>query len=113
VPIAAVAVVIAVLLVRHLLIRRSLASRVEFEMLPSLHFDPTPEEVERFARQLTRTRPAESWGRPRRGVSVRIRMATDEEGKLGYSIAGPAGSQSVLRHPTYRQVDIIRPTVPE
>ncbi len=103
---AAAAALIAVLLIRHFIIKRSLSTRVEYELLPSSTFDPTQEETQRFALQLTRTRPAESRMRPRRAASVRITLATDDDGNLGFTLSGPRQASSVLRHPTYSQVEM-------
>lgn len=96
---------IAVLLVRRLLVRRALAHRVEYDWLPTNSFDPSAEDVSRFAAQLTRTRPAESRLRPRRGASVRLSMRTDPSGRLLLRIGGPVNAGSVLRHQSYPQVE--------
>lgn len=100
---------IAVLLTRRLLIRRALAHRVEYDWLPTTSFDPSTEDVSRFAAQLTRTRPAESRLRPRRGASVRLSMRTDPSGRLLLRIGGPVNAGSVLRHQSYPQVELREP----
>lgn len=92
--------------VRQRLVRRQLARRVTYELLPSSSFDPAPEDVARFAHQIARTRPAVAWLRPRRGASVRIRLSTDDDGQLCYQVSGPASAGSVLRHQTYPQVEL-------
>jgi hypothetical protein len=106
VTVLAVAVLVAVRLIRHLLVRRQLAARLTYDLLPSTSFDPSAEDVARFAYQLARTRPAAAWLRPRRAASVRIRLHTDAEGRLGYQVSGAASAGSVLRHQTYPQVEL-------
>jgi hypothetical protein len=91
---------------KQMLARRQLANRVVYDLLPSASFDPSPEDVARFAHQLARTRPAVAWLRPRRGASVRIRLHTDAEGRLSYQVSGPASAGSVLRHQSYAQVEL-------
>jgi hypothetical protein len=102
----AVAVVVVVGQIRQMLVRRQLARRVTYDLLPSSSFDPTPEDVARFAHQLARTRPAVAWLRPRRGASIRIRLYTDDQGHLCYQLSGPASAGSVLRHQSYAQVEL-------
>ena len=107
-----VAVLVVVRHVRQLLVRRQLARRVTYALLPSTSFDPAPEDVVRFAHQLARARPAVAWLRPRRGASIRIRLYTDDEGHLSYQISGAASAGSVLRHQSYAYVEL-REAVPE
>lgn len=104
---------IAVLLVRRLLIRRALTHRVEYELLPTTSFDPTPEDVSRFAVSLTRVRPAESRMRPRQGASARLAMGTYPSGKLLLTLSGPRSAESVLRHQSYPQVELKKPRAAE
>jgi hypothetical protein len=106
VVVAAVAVLVAVRLLRQMLVRRQLSRRVTYDLLPSTSFDPSPEDVARFAHQLARTRPVVAWLRPRRGASIRIRLYTDAEGRLCYQVSGPASAGSVLRHQSYAQVEL-------
>ena len=105
---AILALTIAVVVIRRLLARRALARRVTYNLLPTTSFDPTPEDVERFAFQLARTRPAESRWRPRRTASVRIRLFTDGDARLTYQLSGPVHADSVLRHQGYAQVELRR-----
>jgi hypothetical protein len=63
--VAAVAVLVAVGALRQMLVRRQLSRRVTYDLLPSTSFDPSPEDVARFAHQLARTRPAVAWLRGR------------------------------------------------
>jgi hypothetical protein len=107
---AAAAIAIAVFLIRRHRTKALLASRVTYTLLPTLSFDPSKEDVDRFALQLTRTRPAESHFRPRRGSAVRIRLTTDDTARLVYQLSGPRHADSVLRHPTYAQVETLAET---
>jgi hypothetical protein len=107
---ALVAVLAAALLagryLRQIMVRRQLARRVSYDLLPSMSFDPSAEDVARFAYQLARTRPSVAWLRPRRSASIRIRLFTDAEGRLCYQINGPSSAGSVLRHQSYPQVEL-------
>jgi hypothetical protein len=104
------AVLVALLAVikigRRRLVCGQLARRVTYDLLPSSSFDPSPEDVARFAHQLARTRPAVAWLRPRRGASVRVRLHTNAEGRLSYQVSGPSSADSVLRHQSYAQVEV-------
>lgn len=57
-PAAGIAAAVAgVVVLRWVLTRRALASRVVLELLPSEEFDPTPEDVEQLVAALGRVRP--------------------------------------------------------
>lgn len=103
---AVAAGVFAVTVVRRRLVRRMLSGRVSYTLLPTTSFDPTLEDIGRFAHQLARTRPAESRLRPRRGSSVRLRLHTGEDARLTYELSGPKNADSVLRHQAYAQVEL-------
>lgn len=100
---AAVAVMIAV--TRHVLSKKALARRVKVCLLPTDTFDPTPEEIIRFAGQLSRVRPAVSLA-PRHTAAVRLRLATQPGGLVRHEVHGPARAASVLRLAGYAQVDL-------
>ncbi|HEX5495212.1 MAG TPA: hypothetical protein VFX70_11630, partial [Mycobacteriales bacterium] len=86
--------------------RRAMAGRVGYELVPTNSFDPTAEDVRRFAEQLRRTRAVVSWPVPRRACGVRVRLSTGCDGRLGYRIEGHRRAESVLRQPTYAQVEV-------
>ncbi len=69
--------------------RRALADRHVYDLLPSTSFDPGPEDVRRFARQLASLRSTGRGLLPRRAAGVRVRLHTDEDRKLVYSVEGP------------------------
>jgi hypothetical protein len=100
------AALLAVRYVRDIVVRRQMARRVTYDLLPSTSFDPSAEDVARFAYQLARTRPAVAWLHPRRSASIRIRLHTDDEGRLCYQVGGPSSAGSVLRHQSYPQVEL-------
>jgi hypothetical protein len=100
------AVLLAVRYVRNIVVRRQMTRRVTYDLLPSTSFDPSAEDVARFAYQLARTRPAVAWLHPRRSASIRIRLHTDDEGRLCYQVGGPSSAGSVLRHQSYPQVEL-------
>jgi hypothetical protein len=99
-------VLLAARYLRNIVVRRRMARRVTYDLLPSTSFDPSAEDVARFAHQLARTRPAVAWLRPRRSSSIRIRLHTDGEGRLCYQVSGPSTAGSVLRHQSYPQVEL-------
>ena len=111
--VAVLAVLVAARVLRQILVRKELARRVTYDLLPSASFDPSAEDVARFAHQLARTRPAVAWLRSRRGAAVRIRLYTDAEGRLSYQVSGPSPAGSVLRHQSYAQVELRAATVGE
>lgn len=104
--IAATVVLIAVLLLRRLVVRRHLAQRVSYDLLPTTTFSPNTEDVLRFAAQLARARPAASRLLPRRAASVRLRWHTGPDDLLRLTLEGPTNAASVLRHRTYAAVEI-------
>lgn len=97
---------LAVLIVRYVLTRRALAQRVAYQLLPTNSFDPTPEDVLRFAIQLAETRPAVAWRTPRRALALRVRLTTGTDARLAYHVEGPRTASSLLRHQTYSQVEV-------
>lgn len=87
--------------------RTLLKERDEIQLLPSNSFDPTPEDILRFAAQIGRTRRTLGWLVPRRARAVRIRLALNGEGQLGYWLSGSRRAGSVLRQGTYPQVELL------
>jgi hypothetical protein len=113
-PAAVVAVVFAALGVvaaRVLVTRRTLGSRTRLVLLPSEDFDPSVEEVVRFAGQLARLRPTvRGWVDPR-ARALRVLIETDPAGRLRYSVEVPARSIGLLRTAlaTYERVELRDP----
>lgn len=96
----AVAVVIAVavlVVVRRVMVVRTLRSRVRFTLVPSDAFDPSPEAVESFAAQLARTRRAVAGFLDGAAGAVRIQVAPNEVGLVGYGLEVPKRARSALR----------------
>jgi hypothetical protein len=106
--VGAVALLIVVLLVRRVLINRRLSQRVSYELLPTTSFDPSSEDVLRFANQLARTRPSVWSGAPAAGTAIRLRLTTRPNGQQTYVLEGHVTSTSVLRHQSYPHVEIRR-----
>ena len=102
------ALLIAVWLIRRVRTRRALARRVAFQLLPTNSFDPTVEDVLRFAMQLAETRPAVAWRVPRRALALRVRLTTGSDARLAYYVEGPRTASSLLRHQSYSQVEVRR-----
>ena len=102
-----VAVVVAMMTMGRAKLRaRRLGQRSVVAMVPTRTFDPTLEEVLRFANQLVRTRPATRHLSPRGASAVRVRLMSIPGGGLVTEVEGPARSQSVVRLGCYGEVDL-------
>ena len=102
-----VAVVVAMMTMGRAKLRaRRLGQRSAVAMVPTRTFDPTLEEVLRFANQLVRTRPATRHLSPRGASAVRVRLMSIPGGGLVTEVEGPARSQSVVRLGCYGEVDL-------
>lgn len=100
------AVIIAVRVIRHRKTTAALQDRGAFDLLPTNTFDPTPEEIHRFARLLQRTRLAAPGWTPRRAAAVRIRLHTVEHGRLAYRVEGPRRAAATLGQQTFAGVEL-------
>lgn len=89
---------------------RALRQRVAVAMVPTETFDPSVEEVSRFASQLTRLRPSTHMT-PRSALGLRIRLTSVAGGQMAYQIEGPERSRSVLRLAGYGEVELRAATV--
>jgi hypothetical protein len=85
------------LVVRALLVRRTLRSRVGVELLPSEAFDPQLEAVVRFASQLARTRRAALGWLDRPACTVRLRLTTGADGLVHYTADVPRRALPALQ----------------
>ena len=114
-----VAVVVAMLTWGRAKLRsRRLGQRSAVAMVPTRTFDPSLEEVLRFANQLVRTRPATRHLSPRGASAVRVRLMSLPGGGLVSEVEGPARSESVVRLGCYGEVDLrpveaLRPPPPQ
>ncbi|SEF37132.1 hypothetical protein SAMN05421837_112245 [Amycolatopsis pretoriensis] len=107
---AAVAILIAVFVLRRHLRSHHLRSRVRFDLLPTAGFDPSPQAVVGFAHQLGRVRPVRGWV-PQSVVGVRIRFSTDPKfGKMVMSVEGRESVTGVLNKLVYPDVEVRRAT---
>jgi hypothetical protein len=107
---AAVAILIAVFVLHRHLRSHHLRSRVRFDLLPTVGFDPSPQAVLAFAHQLGRVRPVHGWV-PKGAVGVRVRFGTDPEfGKMVMSVEGRESVAGVLNKLVYPDVEIRRAT---
>ena len=100
------AVVIAVLWLRRRLRAAALRHRVGYDLLPTTSFDPSAEDILRFARQLQRARLAAPGRTPRAATAVRIRLHTDASGRLAFRIEGPSRAASALSQQAYPGVEL-------
>jgi hypothetical protein len=96
-PVAAgsVGIVTSVVLLRAMLTRRALASRVTLDLLAAEDFDPTSEDVEQLVAGLGRVRPRGGW-LTRAASAVRFEVATDAEGLVRYRISAPGRCRPAL-----------------
>jgi hypothetical protein len=112
--IAAVAIVALVLLVvavaaTRLKMRRELAARVSFAVIPTESFDPSPEEILRFAAGLSRTRRVVRRLGAGRTDAIRLRLLAVAGGQVVQLLEGPRRSLSILRNAGFDQVDLRPP----
>jgi hypothetical protein len=101
-----VGVLVVIALLRAGAIRLALRRRVFWAALPADEFDPAPEDVSRFAFQISRVRRAVRGWLERPASAVRIRLDAVPEGQMLYVIEGPAHARSVLRAATYDRVEL-------
>src|SRR5690606_14685561 len=93
--------------VRRSLPRGPMSKRTALEVLPTIGFDPKPEEVVRFGHQMARAHKSVSrWlVSSARTNALRIRF-TCSSGSLSMRVEGPDRAMSVLRHQGYAQVEM-------
>lgn len=101
--------VAGVVVLRARLKRRALAARATVALVPTDGFDPTAEEVVRFASELARVRPAVHRLTPRSAAAARIRFVSVAGGQLAMTVEVPARSASVLRLGGYQAVEQVSP----
>ena len=70
--------------------RRALSQRQAVQLIPAKSFDPGVEAVVRFAAGLVRSRRNGEVGPLARASAVRVRLDTDEAGRLRYTLEFPA-----------------------
>jgi hypothetical protein len=94
------------IVVRWLLTRRALIKRVRYAMLPTETFDPTSEEIVRFASQLSRARRSVGPLGSRCSDAVRLQLVSAPGGRMLQLIEGPARAESVLRIGGFAEVEL-------
>ncbi|MGH3850494.1 MAG: hypothetical protein ACRDRT_12470 [Pseudonocardiaceae bacterium] len=104
--VAITGVVLGAAVVRCTATRRALRHRVSYAVLPTDTFDPTPEEIIRVASHLSRTRRAVFGSFVRRATALRVRLDQTADGRMLYSVEGPARASSLLRSLGYDEVEI-------
>lgn len=100
------AVMIAVGSIRHRKTKAALQDRAAYDLLPTNSFDPTAEDIHRFARIVQRTRLAASGWTPRNAAAVRIRMRTVEHGRLAYRVEGSRRAGATLGQQAFAGVEL-------
>jgi hypothetical protein len=88
---------VLVFVVRGIVTRRVLASRVRLVVLAPDTFEPSIEAVLRFASQLSRVRRVSGGWFERAASAVRITLDTTEDGRLRYSLTVPSRAVPALR----------------
>jgi hypothetical protein len=106
VPVIVMVLVVAAMGGRWLLLRRALRRRAPIcQLLPADTFDPSPEEVARFAAVLSRVRRVSRTVGGRQASAVRIRLAS-VDGALAFTVEGPQGAASLVRASGYAGVEV-------
>ncbi|GHA47934.1 ATP/GTP-binding protein [Streptomyces spiroverticillatus] len=100
IPLAAIAAFAVEWQVRRLADKAS-QSRMAVELVPDDTFDPSLEQIFRYAVQLVRASGSGPWTVPRRAKAVRVRMRADGRTPLSYRIEGAAGAAQLLRTTPY------------
>jgi hypothetical protein len=77
-------------------VRRALSRRVAVQLVPAGSFDPGVEAVVRFAAGLARSRRSVSGALLAPAYAVRVRLDTDESGRLRYTVELPAHAKRAL-----------------
>ena len=90
-------------------VRRELASRVSFAVIPTESFDPSIEEILRFSAGLSRTRRVVRRLGAGRTDAIRLRLVAVAGGKVVQLLEGPRRSLSILRNAGFDQVDLRLP----
>lgn len=105
---AIVAGTVVLTMARRHLTRRALrpAQRVRFEVLPTDTFDPSPEEIDRYAAQVARTRRAIRRGTHRSAHAVRLRLDAEGDGTIRYRLEGHRRASSILGSPGFHEVEL-------
>lgn len=80
--------------------------RLRLMALPTESFDPAPEEVDRYAAQLSRSRRTVRAALTRPAQAVRVRLDSVGDGRAVYRIEGLDDAASILRLTGYREVEL-------
>lgn len=107
VVVVGVAVVLAVLVAVRArgLVRDARQDRVRVAMIPTSSFDPSPEEVVRWAAQLARTNRVTGRAAPDGARMVRVSFVSVGEGGMVQTVSGPGRAESLLRQPGLSEVE--------
>jgi hypothetical protein len=100
------ACMVALMVLRGVVTRRSLRQRERLYAVPVDSFDPDVEAVLRFAMQLGRTRRSVGGLLDRRARAVRVRLDSVGQGQMLYGLEIPARSRGVVRAAVYPGVEL-------
>ncbi|UTI63925.1 hypothetical protein NBH00_21600 [Paraconexibacter antarcticus] len=99
---------------RRRLVDGLLADRLQLLIVPTGDLDVSLEAVSRFASQLSRTRRRGRGWLERPAAGIRIRISSDEEGRLTYHVSAPGHARSILHAALGEYPDIeLQETSPE
>jgi len=93
---ALAAAVLGLVVIRVVVTRRTLRSRIRLTLVPADTFDPPLDAVTRFASQLTRTRRAIGGWLDPRASAVRVLIATGPDGVVRYALEVPSRARPAL-----------------
>jgi len=91
---------------RLLMTRRALSRRSRLLLVPADSFDPTAEAVVSFASGLSRSRRALRGLLEKRASAVRVRLDTDQAGRLRYAVELPARARGTVLASAYGDVEV-------
>ena len=97
---------VALAAARLVAVRRALARRRGFVVLPTDTFDATPEAIAGYAHMLAATRKAVGGWLARPATAIRVALESTSDGRLLYRVEGPAHAVPVLRMPGYQEVEL-------
>lgn len=106
----AVALGVIIAVIARCRTERELESRVRLVALPSEGFDPSEEEILRFAHQLARARRGFAGLAVRRASAVTVRMESSPGGRVLYAVEVPGRSRSLLEAGLFDGVELVDPS---
>ncbi len=102
--------VVLVVVLRGVVHRRARRGRVTVALVPASTFDPSKEEILRFASQLARTHRVTARTLQTAGdLAVRVQLISAGEGRMAHIVSGPRRAESILKTRGFGQVELVDP----